>query len=79
MLETAGRTTDLKLGIQLQPGAQTETYARDASVGLEPVSAKRDFKSDTGHDPPSFLSLYGANHLSTCFLFMIYAGSGCEN
>lgn len=55
MLETAGQTTDPKLSIQLQPGAQTETYARDASVGTS--LSKRDVKSETGHDPPSCLSV----------------------
>lgn len=54
MLEAAKRTSDPKLNTQIQPGAHTDKYTRDASVDQEQVCTY--LKSETGHDPTSSLS-----------------------
>lgn len=55
-LETAGRTTDPKPSIQIQPGRTDRHIGRGCFCGFGTSLSKRD-ESETGHDPPSFLSL----------------------
>lgn len=54
MPKAAKRTSDPKLNTQIQPGAHTDKYTRDASVDQEQVCTY--LKSETGHDSTSSLS-----------------------